>query len=68
MEFRLRKDAQGNRKRATVTGWFVVNYELEVVVMTPDHAFALAVAIINLGAAALKFAPSRTPQEKTLGF
>jgi hypothetical protein len=36
--------------------------------MTPEHAFTLAVAIINIGTAALKFASSRTPQEKTLGF
>jgi hypothetical protein len=36
--------------------------------MTPEHAFTLAVAIINFGAAALKIASSRTPQEKTLGF
>jgi len=55
-------------ERAAVTGGFVVNCELEVAVMTPEHAFTLAMAIINLGAAALKFASSRTPQEKTLGF
>jgi hypothetical protein len=36
--------------------------------MTPEHAFTLAVAIINLGTAVLKFASSRTPQEKTLDF
>lgn len=36
--------------------------------MTPEHAFTVAVAIINLGAAALKFVPSRALQEKTLGF
>jgi hypothetical protein len=47
---------------------FVINCKLEVAVMTPEHAFTLAVAIINFGAAALKFASSRTPQEKTLGF
>jgi hypothetical protein len=51
------------------TGWFfVINCKLEVAVMTPEHAFTLAVAIINFGAAALKFASSRTPQEKTFGF
>jgi hypothetical protein len=36
--------------------------------MTPEHAFTLAVAIINFGAAALRFASSQTPQEKTLAF
>jgi hypothetical protein len=58
-------------KRATATGWFGDKLQTGGRGVTPDHT-ALAVAIINFGAAAMKavskFFSSRNPREKTLGF